>query len=241
LDKKVLIIVPAFNEEKSIVKVLNSISKESPNSEILVVNDGSRDATAQLAEQNGVNVVSVPYNLGIGGAVQTGLLFARQKNFDVAIQLDADGQHKAEELNKLLSAIQNDEADMILGSRFLEKTDYQSTFMRKLGNRIFSGLIAMVTKQYFADSTSGFRAFNRRAIRFLAIHYPTDFPEPESLVILKKHGFRIKEVSVDMNERQAGESSVTKFKAVYFMISISIAILIDWIKKPVILENDYAQ
>jgi len=109
--------------------------------------------------------------------------------------------------------------------------------MRKLGNRIFSGLIAMVTKQYFTDSTSGFRAFSRRAINFLSDHYPTEFPEPESLVILKKHGFRIKEVSVEMNERHAGESSVTKFKAIYFMISISIAILIDWIKKPVYVRE----
>jgi len=237
LAKKVLIIVPAFNEEKSLGTVLSSIKDEAPYADIVVINDGSHDATADVAGRSGVAVISVPYNLGIGGAVQTGLIYAHRKGYDVAIQLDADGQHKAEELEKLLYYLDNDEADLALGSRFLQKTDYQSTFMRKLGNRIFSGLIAMVTKQYFADSTSGFRAFNRRAINFLSEHYPTEFPEPESLVLLKKHGFRIKEVSVEMDERQAGESSVTRFKAIYFMISISIAILIDWIKKPVYVRE----
>ncbi|NOY60603.1 MAG: glycosyltransferase family 2 protein [Calditrichaeota bacterium] len=237
MAKKVLIIVPAFNEEKSLGTVLSSIKDEAPYADIVVINDGSHDATADVAGRSGVAVISVPYNLGIGGAVQTGLIYAHRKGYDVAIQLDADGQHKAEELEKLLYYLDNDEADLALGSRFLQKTDYQSTFMRKLGNRIFSGLIAMVTKQYFADSTSGFRAFNRRAINFLSEHYPTEFPEPESLVLLKKHGFRIKEVSVEMDERQAGESSVTRFKAIYFMISISIAILIDWIKKPVYVRE----
>lgn len=235
--RKILIIVPAFNEERSLASVLNSIKKEAPYADIVVINDGSKDNTAYVARKQNVEVVSVPFNLGIGGAVQTGLIYAQRNKYDVAIQLDADGQHKAEELEKLLLPLRNDQADLVLGSRFLEKTNYHSTFMRKLGNRIFSALIALVTKQYFTDSTSGFRAFNRRAINFLSEHYPTEFPEPESLVILKKHGFRVKEVTVEMNERQAGESSVTWFKAVYFMISISIAILIDWIKKPVYVRE----
>ena len=168
------------------------------------------------------------------------LLYAQKNDYDVALQLDADGQHKAEEVNKIINALDKDGADMALGSRFKDKNDYHSTFLRRLGNIIFSGLIAMVTKQFFTDSTSGFRAFNRRAINFLAKNYPTDFPEPESLVILKKHDFKISEVAVSMDERQGGQSSVTKFKAVYFMISISIAILIDWIKKPVLKESKYA-
>jgi glycosyltransferase involved in cell wall biosynthesis len=240
MDKKVLIIVPAYNEEKSIDKVLKSIKKECSFCDVVVVNDGSIDATAKIAEANEVVVISVPYNLGIGGAVQTGLLYAQKNDYDVALQLDADGQHKAEEVNRIINALEKDGADMTLGSRFKDKTDYHSTFLRRLGNIIFSGLIAMVTKQFFTDSTSGFRAFNRRAINFLANNYPTDFPEPESLVILKKHGFKISEISVAMEERQGGQSSVTKFKAVYFMISISIAILIDWIKKPVLKESNYA-
>ena len=239
MNKKILIIVPAYNEEKSIENVLDSIKSAAPYCDIVVINDGSRDATAKMAEKCNVNVITVPFNLGIGGAVQTGLLYAKKNDYDIAVQLDADGQHKAEELEKLLNTFDENNTDAVLGSRFLNKTDYHSTFMRKLGNLIFSGLIGLVTKQLFADSTSGFRAFNRKAINFLAVHYPTEFPEPESLVILKRHGFKIKEISVEMNERQGGESSVTKFKAVYFMISISIAILIDWIKQPVIMENYY--
>lgn len=239
LTKRILFIVPAYNEEKSIERVLKSIRKECPSYDIVVINDGSSDATAKIAEKNNVNVISVPFNLGIGGAVQTGLLYAQKNNYDIAIQLDADGQHKPEEVGKLINALEQDGVDMVLGSRFLDKNDYHSTFMRKLGNVIFSTLIAMVTKQLFSDSTSGFRTFNKRAINFLAQNYPADFPEPESLVILKKHGFKVKEVSVSMNERQGGQSSVTKFKAIYFMISISIAILIDWIKKPLLVENNY--
>lgn len=239
VDKKVLIIVPAYNEEKSIDKVLKSIKRECSFCDVVVINDGSVDATAKIAEENGVIVISVPYNLGIGGAVQTGLLYAQRNDYDIAIQLDADGQHKAEEVNKLINTLERETSDMVLGSRFIDKNKYRSTFMRRLGNVIFSGLIGMVTKQFFTDSTSGFRTFNRRAINFLAQNYPTDFPEPESLVILKKHGFRIVEIPVSMEERQGGQSSVTKFKAVYFMISISIAILIDWIKKPVLRDSNY--
>lgn len=236
LDKRILIIIPAFNEEKSIAKVIRSIRADCPDFDIVVINDGSADSTAELAEQAGVPVISLPFNLGIGGAVQTGLLFAKRNHYDVAIQLDADGQHKAEEVKKLVSTISANDCDMVMGSRFLEDVNYPSTFMRRLGNRIFSGLIALVGGQSFADSTSGFRAFGRKSIEFLADHYPADFPEPESLVILKKNGFRIKEVSVTMQERQGGESSVTRFKAVYFMISISIAILIDSIKRPIVQE-----
>jgi len=239
MDKKTLIVVPAYNEEKSIENVLKSIKEECSFCDVVVVNDGSGDATAKIAERNGVVVISVPYNLGIGGAVQTGLLYAQKNGYDIALQLDADGQHKADEVYKLINTLEKDHSDMVLGSRFKDKNDYHSTFMRRLGNMIFSSLIAMVTRQFFTDSTSGFRAFNRRAINFLATNYPTDFPEPESLVILKKHGFKILEVPVSMEERQGGQSSVTKFKAVYFMISISIAILIDWIKKPVLKESHY--
>ncbi|MCD6166076.1 glycosyltransferase family 2 protein [candidate division KSB1 bacterium] len=236
---RVLIIIPAYNEEKSIRNVIQTVKSEYPDYDIVVVNDGSRDSTAAIVEKCGVKMISLPFNLGIGGAVQTGLIYAKEYNYDIAIQVDADGQHKPEEVHKLVDILRRGDADMVVGSRFLEKTDYHSSFMRKLGNLIFSGLIALVTKQKFSDSTSGFRAFNKRAIAFLANYYPTEFPEPESLVILKKHGFNIKEVSVYMNERQGGQSSVTKFKAVYFMISISIAILIDWIKKPVIMESNY--
>ncbi|MFQ5708460.1 MAG: glycosyltransferase family 2 protein [bacterium] len=231
-ENKVLIIIPAFNEERNIASVIHSIQKDCPKHDIVVINDGSSDSTAELAEKCGVPVISLPFNLGIGGAVQTGLLYADRNGYDVAIQLDADGQHKSEEVEKLTSLIEQNNCDMVMGSRFLADVNYSSTFMRRLGNRIFSFLIALVAGQSFADSTSGFRAFGRKAIEFLSEHYPIDFPEPESLVLLKRNGFKINEVSVSMRERQGGESSVTRFKAVYFMISISIAILIDALKRP---------
>lgn len=228
-----LIIIPAYNEEKSLPTVIDSIRRDCPEFDIVVIDDGSQDNTAATAEACGVTVISLPFNLGIGGAVQTGLIYADRNGYDIAIQLDADGQHKSEEVRKLLVAMDENHCDMVIGSRFLEDVNYPSTFMRRLGNRIFAALIRLVAGQRFADSTTGFRAFGREAIEFLAEHYPVEFPEPESLVILKKNGFRIKEISVTMRERQGGESSVTRFKAVYFMISISIAILIDAIKRPV--------
>jgi len=238
-SNKTLIIIPAFNEEKSIARVVTTILRDRPECDIVVINDGSEDATARLAQGCGVPVISLPFNLGIGGAVQTGLMYADRHGYEVAIQLDADGQHKSEEVGKLIAAIREDGWDVVLGSRFLEDVKYPSTFLRRLGNRIFSGLIALVTGQRFTDSTSGFRAFNRRAISFLSRHYPVDFPEPESLVILRRNGYRVKEVSVSMRERQGGQSSVTRFKAVYFMISISIAILIDSLKRPIAQEVAY--
>ena len=167
-DDKILIVIPAYNEEKSITQVIQSIKKECPFYDIVVINDGSKDATALLAKECGVKVITIPYNLGIGGAVQTGLIYAERHGYDVAVQLDADGQHKSEEVNKLLKAIQEDSWDMVLGSRFLENVNYPSTFMRRLGNKIFSGLIAIITGQRFSDSTSGFRAFGANAISFLA-------------------------------------------------------------------------
>ena len=236
MKKRYLIIIPAFNEEKSIKDVIRSIQQECQDCDVVVINDGSKDLTAEKAEQCNETVITLPVNLGIGGAVQTGLMYANKMGYDVAIQLDADGQHKAEEVNKLLKAMESKEYDLVLGSRFIKKSDYPSTFMRRLGVQIFSFLINLVTGQRIHDSTSGFRAFGPEAISFLAENYPVDFPEPESLVILKKNGFQIKEVAVAMQERQGGESSVTRFKSVYFMISISIAILINAIKRPLIQE-----
>lgn len=231
-----LIIIPAYNEEKSIQKVIELIKHNCKKCDVVVINDGSQDSTAAIAERCNVTVISLPINLGIGGAVQTGLLYAKKNNYKVAMQLDADGQHKPEEVNKLIDTIEAEDYDLVLGSRFIEDVNYPSTFMRRLGIRIFTFMIHFVTGQRIYDSTSGFRAFGRRAISFLADHYPVDFPEPESLVILKKNKFRIKEVSVTMQERQGGESSVTPLKSVYFMISISIAILINAIKRPIVKE-----
>jgi len=224
----VCIIIPAYNEEGSIASVISLIRKSIKNSDwrfhLLVVNDNSLDKTKEIAEQLGVSVLDLPFNLGIGGAVQTGLRYAQENGYDVALQIDADGQHNPRYIPKLLKKL-NKNVDMIIGSRYAEPTDYKSPFMRRLGNRVFSGLIQFTCGEKVYDTTSGYRIFNKKAISFLAKYYPADFPEPESIVKLLKNGFAIKEVPVEMNKRSGGKSSVTPLKAIYFMLSISIAIL----------------
>lgn len=179
----------------------------------------------------GITVLDLPINLGIGGAVQTGLIYAARNNFDVAIQVDGDGQHDPIFIKPILEVLEKNEADMIIGSRFLNRAGFKSSPMRIFGIRVFSYLIYLVTGKYIYDSTSGFRAYNKRALAYAAEHYPTDFPEPESIVMMFQQGFRLKEVPVIMKERQGGVSSVRPLKAVYFVISNSIAILISAMKR----------
>lgn len=228
MPKKVLIIVPAYNEEKNITKVILSLKQESAQFECLVVNDGSKDNTQQEAESSGLaTVIQLPANLGIGGAVQTGFKYALYQNFDYAIQFDGDGQHIAAEIPKLLAPLKEGLADVCIGSRFIEKTQgFQSTFMRRFGIKIFEILNGILIRQKIADSTSGFRAYNKDAIAFLADNYPTDYPEPETIILLGKNGFKIAEVSTEMLERQGGESSISGLKSAYYMIKVILAMLI---------------
>jgi glycosyltransferase involved in cell wall biosynthesis len=228
MPKKVLIIVPAYNEEKNITKVILSLKQESTQFECLVVNDGSKDNTQQEAESSGLaTVIQLPANLGIGGAVQTGFKYALYQNFDYAIQFDGDGQHIAAEIPKLLAPLKEGLADVCIGSRFIEKTQgFQSTFMRRFGIKIFEILNGILIRQKIADSTSGFRAYNKDAIAFLADNYPTDYPEPETIILLGKNGFKIAEVSTEMLERQGGESSISGLKSAYYMIKVILAMLI---------------
>lgn len=226
-----LVIMPAFNEAKSVAEVIRRVRAACPDIAIAVTNDGSTDDTAAAAKKTGVVVLDVPFNLGIGGAVQTGLKYAAQESYQRAIEVDADGQHNPAFINRLIDAMDATNADMVIGSRFIQKTRYKATFMRTLGIAIFSDLIRLVCGKRIYDTTSGFRVYNTRAIEFLARHYPTDFPEPESIVMLLKNGFVIKEVPVEMEKRQAGVSSVFKWRAAYFMASISIAIIISSLKR----------
>lgn len=226
-----LVIMPAYNEAKSIADVIRQVRAVCPDITIAVTNDGSTDATPAVAQATGVVVLDVPFNLGIGGAVQTGLKYAAAEGYQRAIEVDADGQHNPAYIDKLLDTMDETSADMIIGSRFLQKTRYKATFMRTLGIAIFSDLIRLVCGKRIYDTTSGFRVYNRRAIEFLARHYPTDFPEPESIVMLLKNDFTIKEVPVEMKKRLAGVSSVFTWRAAYFMASISIAIVISSLKR----------
>lgn len=224
---RILIIIPAYNEEKNIANVIQSLKDADKTYECLVVNDGSKDSTQQKAEESGLaTVIQLPANLGIGGAVQTGFKYAFYNNFDYAIQFDGDGQHLASEIPKILSPLQDNDWDVCIGSRFVEKTmGFQSTFMRRIGIRIFEWMSGVLIGKKITDSTSGFRAYNKQAIAFLATNYPTDYPEPETVILLGKNDFRIREVSVEMIERQGGESSISGLKSAHYMVKVILAML----------------
>jgi len=228
VEKRILIIVPAFNEEENIIQVIDSLKSINPRWDILVINDCSLDRTRQVVEADGrARLVNLSSNLGIGGAVQTGFKYADRKAYDIAIQFDGDGQHKAEEIRQLLWPIESDEADVVIGSRFLVAHDgWKSTAIRRIGIRLFELVNTVMARQRITDNTSGFRAYNRRAIGFLAGNYPEDYPEPEAVVILKRNGFRLKEVATDMQERQGGASSILGLHPVYYIIKVMIAVFI---------------
>jgi glycosyltransferase involved in cell wall biosynthesis len=227
MKPKILIIVPAYNEEKNIRNVILSLKAADPNYECLVINDGSKDNTQAEAESTGLaTVIQLPSNLGIGGAVQTGFKYAFYGDFDYAVQFDGDGQHLASEIPKLLAPLQSGEEDVCIGSRFVEKTQgFQSTFMRRIGIRVFEIMNHLLIRKKITDSTSGFRAYNKSAIQFLAANYPTDYPEPETVILLGKNDYRIREVSVEMVERQGGESSISGLKSAHYMIKVILAML----------------
>lgn len=230
----VLIIVPAYNEEKSVVRVMEDLAGLQPEVDILVVNDGSADQTSRVARAaGGAQVVDLPKNLGIGGAVQTGFKYAARQGYSVAIQFDGDGQHLASEVPKLLQSLREQQANMVIGSRFLdEESGYRSTFVRRIGIRLFQTVNTLLIGQRVTDNTSGFRAYDRRAIEFLARYYPVDYPEPEAVILLGKNGFRMTEVPARMQERQGGGSSIAGFTGGYYMVKVLLAILMTAMRKP---------
>lgn len=228
----ICIIVPAHNEAATIQQVIADIRKISKNFHIVVVNDGSTDETGQKAADTGVVVLTLPFNTGIGGAVQTGMKYAVRNGYDIAIQVDGDGQHPPREIPKLLRQLTSS-TDVVIGSRFVKKTRYKSTLSRRVGGWIFSELIHLVTGTKISDPTSGFRLYNNRALQFLSQQYPIDFPEPESVVYLLKNNYRIKEVEVKMKKRVAGHSSIAHFKALYLYLSILLGILISSFRKTI--------
>lgn len=234
--KKILIIIPVYNESSNIINVIESLKTKNDVWDILVVNDCSTDNTGNLADSTGkAYVINLPVNLGIGGAVQTGFKYAKGKNYDIAVKFDGDGQHIASEINKLLDPIIKCEADVVIGSRFCEKHDgFKSTFFRRFGIKIFEIVNSILINQRITDNTSGFIAFNKQVIHFFSEYYPTDFPEPESVVILGKNSFKIKEVFVLMKTRQGGESSIKGFASLYYMLKVLLAIFMSAIRPKVI-------
>ncbi len=231
---KRLVIIPAYNEGKSIFKVIESLKYTGLELDVLVVNDGSTDNTSSESLRAGAKVINLPCNLGIGGAVQTGYIYAYENDYDIAIQFDGDGQHNAGDLKKLINIIENSEADMALGSRFVENTEYTPSFFRRLGIGFFSKLIKLLCNASVYDTTSGYRAINRNVIELFYKYYPRDYPEVETVAYILRNGFKIKEVSVDMNYRTEGKSSITPLKSAYYMFKVTFALL--FMPKPCIKE-----
>jgi glycosyltransferase involved in cell wall biosynthesis len=228
---RTLIIIPAYNEEGSIEGVIRKIRAASREYDIVVINDCSTDHTRERAGSLGVAVISLSVNLGIGGAVQTGFKYAYYNRYDAAVQVDGDGQHNPQFVKRLLEPIGSGLADVVVGSRFIHKKGFQSGRLRRLGIRLFQLLNNVLLRQNITDSTSGFRAYNAGAIALLQENYPSDYPEPEALFLLKKREFRIAEVPVEMNSRDAGTSSISGLKSVYYMIKVTISILVECLRK----------
>ena len=201
---KVLLIIPAYNEEENILNTCNKIKEYSSEIDFIVINDGSNDNTEKILQENNIKHITLIENLGIGGAVQTGYKYACENGYDIAIQFDGDGQHDVNYVSNICEPIINGQADMVIGTRYLDKREssFQSTFMRGMGSSIISFLIKIVSRIKITDPTSGFRAVNKEVIKVFAKEYPTDYPEPESIVDIKNLNYRIKEVPVNMIERK---------------------------------------
>lgn len=219
-------IVPAYNEEASVARVIEDIRSADPSFDIVVVDDGSTDQTGAVAEAAGAHVVHLPYNLGIGGAVQTGLQYARDHDFDVAVQVDGDAQHDPNEIPKILAPLIEGKADLVVGSRFLGEGDYEPPFTRLLGIKLLSRIVSLIVRQRVTDTTSGFRAANRRAISLFAADYPHDYPEVEATVLVFRHRLRLIEVPVSMRLRGAGASSITFRRSGYYMLKVLLALFV---------------
>ncbi len=223
---KVLVIIPAYNEEKSIERVVSNLREAYPQADYLIVNDCSTDSTADICEKNGFSYISLPANLGIGGGVQSGYLFAEERGYDIAIQMDGDGQHDPHYLKDLIAPIERGEADMVIGSRFITNEGFQTSGMRRLGINILKGTIRLFAHVRATDATSGFRACSRELICFFARNYAQDYPEPEAIVAATLNGYRIKEVPVIMVERKEGVSSINWLRSIYYMIKVNLSIVI---------------
>lgn len=229
--QKILMVIPAFNEEASIEGTLQAIQAAGSLWDVLVVNDGSFDQTVQIVKRLGVDIISLPFNAGIGAAVSTGFFYALRKGYDVVVRIDADGQHDSFSVKAVLEPILNNSADMVIGSRFKEGvSEYRSSFFRRLGINFFAGLISVLIGDPVTDPTSGFNAFNQKAIRLFVDHYPSDYPEPEAIVMAKRAGLRLSEVPVKMKGRTAGKSSIRYLRTLYYMAKVTLAIALHYLR-----------
>jgi glycosyltransferase involved in cell wall biosynthesis len=233
-------IVPALNEEDAIARVIDEIRAYDRELEIVVIDDGSPDRTAQAARAAGAHVVRLPFNLGIGGAVQTGFRYAYENGFELAVRVDGDGQHDPAQLAAVVAPVVRGEADIVVGSRYLAPggEGYRSTVSRRAGIRILASIVSLLTGQRITDPTSGFQALNRKAIALFAVDYPHDYPEVEALVLLLRHRLRLREVPISMRPRVGGRSSIRTLSSGYYMVKVLLALFVGSFRRNVIPLED---
>ena len=232
MSARTVVIVPALNEEESLPHVLEEIRRVSPGMDVLVVDDGSTDATARVARGLGVPVVSHAINLGVGAALQTGFRWACERGYDVGVQLDADGQHDPKDLPALVAPVIEGRCDVAIGSRYVAVSGYRAPRVRRAGMLLFSGVVWLALRQRIADTTSGYRAYHRRVMEVCRHDFPRDFPDAPLLIGLVRRGFRLLEVPVTMRERRAGQSFYTLGKSLYYPYKNLLASLMAWLKRP---------
>jgi glycosyltransferase involved in cell wall biosynthesis len=227
-------IVPAYNEERNVGRVIDELRAFDPGLEIVVVSDGSVDRTAEVAAEHGALVIRLPFNLGIGGAVQTGFRYAWENGYERAVRVDGDGQHDPSQLARVLEPVLAGEADIVVGSRFAGDSDYRSSGPRRIGIRILAWVVSAIARQRVTDSTSGFQALNRRAISLFAADYPHDYPEVEGMVMVIRHRLRLREVPVSMRAREHGRSSIGALGSIYYMAKVLLALFVGLFRRDLI-------
>ena len=228
---KKIVIIPAYNEISNIRTTVQDILDHAPGFDYVIINDCSQDGTMRFCTEQGMNIINLPVNLGIGGAVQTGYLYAWRNGYDVAVQFDGDGQHDASYLGEMADFLQAQQADMVIGSRYIRREGFQSSGIRQFGIRYFSALIKLLTGKRVTDPTSGMRMVNRDVMKIYSEDYPVDYPEPESVVTILRMGKKVSEIPGIMRGRQGGVSSISPRKAVYYMIKVTLAILMECLRK----------
>ena len=235
---RVIAVVPAHNEEAAIAGVIEEIRAFDGTFDVVVVNDGSLDETATVAARHGAGVINLPFNVGIGGAVQTGFMYALEHGYPTAVRLDGDGQHVAAELGKLLDLLMTERADIVTGSRFTGTDSYRPPLARRIGIVWFAKLVSLLTRQKVTDTTSGFQALNRKGIELFARDYPSDYPEVEATVLVYKHRLRLAEVSVQMREREHGSSSITLVRSIYYMLKVTLALCVAMVRRYAVPDEE---
>jgi len=231
---RVLVIVPALDEEESLPRTLDEVGRAAPTMDVLVVDDGSRDGTAEMARRRGVPVLRHAINLGVGAALQSGFRWAMERDYEIGVQLDADGQHDPRDLEALVAPVREGRCDVAIGSRYVSRTAYRAPLSRRLGMLFFSGVVRLLVGQTIRDTTSGYRAYGRKVMDVCQHDFPKDFPDAPLLIDLARQGFRCLEVPVEMRERGGGRSSITALRSIYYMVKVLLAIFVGLFRRDVV-------